>query len=273
MQRLIGSIGVVFGGFTWTPVGREFVKAVFWDRVVHVMNPILDPALSLAMDYGPGLLVICIGLYFLIGRDKIARTIGWARVKLNIWVILAVISGIACIGFVIAYFIDLSRGPVVWKFGASSPINTWMNTTDKVLWVEGFHITGQNRWNDPISPTRAFIRSDLNSRTIKLGIPNAQGIPADVAEFSIPGEAQILLRASFTSSDPALHSGISLNEFRTEFGRFTFFFEWDGGSYKKQFREADVDHFVQLADQKNRDARELASQQVPNRNGAVPKSR
>lgn len=86
-DRFKAFIFAVLGGATTFPVAREFIKSLFWDRVIHFMNPILESGFLLFQDYG---IPACFGiaaLYFGIGREKLTSLADWAKRRLNLWLV------------------------------------------------------------------------------------------------------------------------------------------------------------------------------------------
>ena len=91
----------VLGGATFAPIIKEYIKSLFWDRVVQFMNPAISLTFLFVQDYGIPIAMVLAGLYFGMGKDKLAAIIDWGRRKLNIWLMgaaLATILLFACIG-------------------------------------------------------------------------------------------------------------------------------------------------------------------------------
>jgi hypothetical protein len=58
--------GLALGGLSFasaTPLGREFFKNYFWDRVLHFMSPVLEPLGPWIIDYGPAVAFLIAAVY------------------------------------------------------------------------------------------------------------------------------------------------------------------------------------------------------------------
>jgi len=64
-EKIAGIFVLLFGATSWTPVGREFLRAIFWDRVVHFVSPIFSMPLNFVLEYGlpAAATVVMIGRY------------------------------------------------------------------------------------------------------------------------------------------------------------------------------------------------------------------
>ena len=68
LRKIGGAIIVIIGGASWLPIGREFLKALFWDRVLHMVNPYIEQfRWGYLFDYAPAVFFIAFGLFLLFG--------------------------------------------------------------------------------------------------------------------------------------------------------------------------------------------------------------
>ena len=250
-KRLIGFIVLFLGSVELMPVAREFLRALFWDQVIHIVDPIFSIPLNIVFGYGLPLVMVGYGLYLLLGPQKWRSTANWMRAKLNLYLVVAAILAVASIASVALYFWDHSRGPIIWTWGATSPIAFWRNGPEPLL-VDSFNIKGKNRWSDPIRIIRASIRSDISLQIIPLSIvKNGQRVIIDNTVVQ-PGESFTLnslmsaVNPTWTGQKPYADT------FRAEFPKFTFIFEYEGGKpYEVRFAEADLDGYIAEATTQN----------------------
>ena len=122
-KNIAGFMLLLFGAAGWTPLGRELLKTLVWDRVIHLVSPILQIPLSVVLDYGLPIGAISYGLYLLAGPQRRHSLVDWARTKLNIYLAIAAIGATISVAALIGYAIDRSRGPIVW--GEHNIGSTW----------------------------------------------------------------------------------------------------------------------------------------------------
>jgi hypothetical protein len=88
------------------------------------------------------------------------------KAHLNLYLLIAAILLVgAAIAFA-GYLIDRSRGPLQWTWDTNSPVGFSMSSGGP-LWADAFQIKGRNRWGDPITITKASIRSDITQETMQ----------------------------------------------------------------------------------------------------------
>jgi len=120
-----------------------------------------------------------------------ARQLGRRRTALDPFLIVAILSGIVCLGSLLGYVLNKAEGPIKWDISNNySPLGASMRMGE-ALWIEGFQLKGMNRTDNPIEPIEAYIRSDTNMRIISLGglsrgliIPLEKSILTPDFEFS-----------------------------------------------------------------------------------------
>jgi hypothetical protein len=79
LKKIIGVVSLLLSGAWWLGIGREFIKAVIFDRVLHMLNPDDWPIAAIAVQYGPPVLLAAVGLY-LLGRGSSPATTAAAPV-------------------------------------------------------------------------------------------------------------------------------------------------------------------------------------------------
>src|SRR5579872_3600752 len=112
-NRITAAIFGVLGGLSALPFGRELLKNIFWDRVIHFMNPILEPAFQLIQEYSIPAAFFLIALYFGVGRDSLIALVDWSKRKLNWYLVTSIVFGCASIVALALFFWDRSRGPIL----------------------------------------------------------------------------------------------------------------------------------------------------------------
>jgi hypothetical protein len=137
------------------------------------------------------------------------------------------------------YLYDRSQGPVVWTWNEHCPIT--IGRTDDVYGVYSFGFSGLNRSDEPISKIKTFIKSNITGETMPLGFAAGQLVPAE--KVIIPPGVQFFLHAVLPGGNNS--AGIPFEHFRTDYGRFTFSFEYEGGSFVRTFNEAEVDRIIE----------------------------
>lgn len=247
LKRIFGSVLTLIGASDLAPFGRDFIRAIFWDRVVHVTDPILRASIEFALDYALPIVIVMIGLSLLAGPERRYGYANWLRKKLNIYLVIAGVATLVLVGAVIGYFIDQLRGPIDWVLDSpGSPIEFY-RAPDGPLVVSGFRIIGTSRSDLPAPLQSAFIRSDITGETIpfKFGIPGGE-IGADEAVVEPHGSVNMF--AAIPASEDQRKTGISLDWFTREFGRFTFMLEYaDGKKFEKSFSSQDVEILITKA--------------------------
>jgi hypothetical protein len=179
---------------------------------------------------------------------------GPASRRMSYWLVGGGIAGLVCVGLIGGYFVERGRDPIIWTWGSTSPVAITMASPDSVPRVTRFQFIGENRLGDPVTVKRAYVRSDIDGRTIDLPIAGA-----------IPGGRKFnLVFVLPTTNDSDQISGMSVARFRAIFGKFTFVFEYDGDApFIKTFDEAAVEKLLALAETDNREALQKAAAAKP----------
>jgi hypothetical protein len=136
------------------------------------------------------------------------------------------------------FFYDRSRGPIIWTWNENNPLS--IGRSGDVYGIYAFSFTGFNRSNEPISKIKAFIQSKITGEVTPLGFAAGQLIPAE--KVVIPPEVKFFLHAVLPGAKDG--AGISFDNFRKDFSRFTFSFEYEGGKFVKTFDEAEVNQVI-----------------------------
>src|SRR3569833_2802671 len=105
-DRFKAYIFAILGGATALPIASEFIKSHFWERVIHVMNPILEAFLPAFQDYGVPVSFGLAALYFGIGKEKLSTFFEWWKRKLNLWLLLAGAGAVAFVGGLVGAWWD-----------------------------------------------------------------------------------------------------------------------------------------------------------------------
>jgi hypothetical protein len=186
---------------------------------------------------------------FLFKMVDFSAFVAWLVSKqMNYWLVGAGISGLVCIGLIAGYFVDRTREPIIWTWGPSSPVAIAMSSPDFVPRVARFQFIGENRSGDPVVAKHAFVRSDVNGRTIDLPIAGA-----------IPGRRKFNLVYVLPATDDSQTGGMSVARFRANFAKFTFVFEYEGGEpFTRTFDEAAVETLLAVAETYNKEALQKA---------------
>jgi hypothetical protein len=220
------------------------------------------------------LLIVAAAVVFVLGVqiDGFSIRVGrphLGRLRLNIYVATMMASALVFGGTAVAYFVDRARGPIIWSWGPNSPIAMSMSSGGP-LWIDGFQIAGENRWDELVVPVRAFIRSDFNGQIVQLAFAGDNG-PVKIEQAAIPGHRKFFLVATLPSRDERHSSGIVAEAFRADFPKFTLVVELESvRPYIVSFSEADVDALLAQGERANRDALKRAAESMPN-NGVIPR--
>jgi hypothetical protein len=74
LKKIIGFVSLLLSGAWWLGIGREFIKAAIFDRILHMLNPEAWPIATMAFQYGPPVLLAALGLYLLARGSAPATT-------------------------------------------------------------------------------------------------------------------------------------------------------------------------------------------------------
>lgn len=151
---------------------------------------------------------------------------------------------VATVAFIVAWswvYYDRSQGPIIWQpWGISSPI-TLNGGGDRTPFVFAFYFIGANRSDEPIEPTRAYVISNLNKKTLELQFGGSDPVNKNV----IPPKAEFNLVAVVGKNESPPREGISIAAFLADFASFTFIFESPQKNYRFRFDEAKVSSLLE----------------------------
>jgi hypothetical protein len=262
-------------GLTWTGRSRraafqETIEFLLGRRRQAVVTLVLGGLYLVAVWVMPGqgtgegelplrvsatvLPLLAFPVVFLFKMVDISGFVTWlVSRQMNYWLVGAGISGLFCVALIAGYFVDRAREPIIWTWGPSSPVAVAMSSPDFVPRVARFQFIGENRGGDPVIAKRAFVRSDVDGRTVDLPIAGA-----------IPGRRKFDLVFVLPSTNDSESGGMSVARFRAMFPKFTFVFEYEGGApFTKTFDEAAVESLLAAAETYNREALQKANAAKP----------
>ncbi|MGM4967448.1 hypothetical protein AB7714_28400 [Tardiphaga sp. 1201_B9_N1_1] len=237
-DRFKAFIFAILGGATVLPIGREYIKSLFWDRIVQLMNPVIEPVYSALQNYGIPTVFGISAVYFAIGDSHFIRLRAWGRRMLNWYLVASAVFCAAAVAAIGLYFWDRSRGPIIFSWKAPAPI--MLGRSGDVYKIDGFQVSGENRWDAPISNIRTYIRSNKTAKIVPLMfMTNGPPQPAD--RIVIQGNRPFGL-VSVSVIIP--EQSPSIEAFLLEFPSFLFSFEADGVRVSRNFDEAEVNLLV-----------------------------
>jgi hypothetical protein len=70
MRKLAGSLLLVFSISWWLGIGREFLKAVLFDKILRMLESNPTPLTDIVFQYGPPTVLAFVGLYLLASHGK-----------------------------------------------------------------------------------------------------------------------------------------------------------------------------------------------------------
>jgi hypothetical protein len=239
-MRIKGFAFVGLAAASAMPVGKEFAKNYFWDRVLHFMSPILEPIGLWIIDYGPAVVFLIAGFYVTTtGAERAAARKRIER-SVNLYLLVAGIGAVTLLGGLVGAWWDYRRGPVIFTWNLSSPIN--IGGSGNVYYIGSFSIGGENRWDEPITKIKASIRSNIDGRVPLFFVKNQLIDPAKVV---VPPHQKFFLAAN---AKPDGAGTMSFDEFYRDFGSFTFVFQHDDAEpIKVYFSESNVRKIVEDA--------------------------
>lgn len=164
------------------------------------------------------------------------------RIRLNPYLAIAALGAVIMVGATASYFWDRSRGPILWDWGFPWLNNNYVPRLNRIV-INRFEIVGDNRWDDPIVVSEAFIRSDITNQRIDMDVHLKAGGNTWTSTTTkvVPSKGRFLLYGKF-NPDPSNYQGLPDNEFRDQFGQFSFFFN---GKLVRRFYPNDVEKLVQ----------------------------
>lgn len=241
MFKAFGSIFAAGAIGSW--FSRELLKTWFFERVLEAMNPYIAIPIGLVVEYAPPMALSFAALYLLVGEQRRSAVNYWVRRKVNPYLAVAVVAGGVSIMALILYWADRARGPIQWVLHSEgSPMMFSRLAAGQPVVFSGFYIMGHNKSDDPIPMGSAFVRSDVTGQKIRLviGVPGGN---VDPSEVTAEPDGRMTLYGQFPLGEQP--KPISVDEFRKEFGRFTFHFEYaDGRVFEKSYSSNEVDGLI-----------------------------
>jgi hypothetical protein len=244
MFRAIGS--ALAGGAIYSWFSRELLKAFFFERVLEAMHPYIAIPLGLVVEYAPPTALGAAAIYFLVGEQKRHAMNYWVRRKVNLYLAVAAVSGVVALVALILYFADRARGPIQWVLHAETSPLSFSRAPNQPMFFGGFTVIGHNRSDDPVPMGASNIRSDVTGQKISMvvGVPGGN---IDSSEATIEPRGTVTLYGQYPLGQNP--EPLSVEEFRREFGRFTFHFEYaDGKIFEKSYSSNEVDDLITKAD-------------------------
>jgi hypothetical protein len=172
------------------------------------------------------------------------------RYKLNPYLTFAVIGAVLCIASVIGFFWDKSRSPIFWITSSGSPI-AFEIRFGHPLTVSGFNILGNSRVDYPIRIKDTCIISGLTDQKINLEVAGVPGPPVEPNRVTLQPRGHLILMKNLSSG--RIKSELSLDEFRRQFGNFTFVFKYgENNSVEREFSSAAVERLIADAEKYKR---------------------
>jgi len=121
---------------------------------------------------------------------------------------------------------------------------------DQKLLVHFFQAQGFNRTSDPLTKVDGYVRSDRTGQKypIYFNVPPSasRALPSEINP--IPVDAIIDVRAPFLAGDALM----PMKQFLAEVVPFTFFFEYDGKTYRHSFPLEDIEPLIRQYEQEIR---------------------
>jgi hypothetical protein len=228
----------IVGALSLSSPFKKFLDTYFWDGVLHMVEPLSRPALALVVEYGPAVAFGVLGLY--LSTSPADRAAIWTRVrkKLSIYYVVAIVAALVFVGAMLGAWFDYRRGPVIWKMTMPNAPLAWEASGSGPLYFIGFQIVGNNRSNNPISPSAAYIQSNVTGARVPLTFPHDNPIASGIIQ---PG-------ATFYLIGPRPPNQTTASFVRQEFGSFTFVFESPQKNYSIRLERSDIDALIALAD-------------------------
>jgi hypothetical protein len=163
------------------------------------------------------------------------------RIKLNPWLVAVSLGAVITIGGTSGYFWDRSRGPILWDWSFRWLNNNYAPTLNRIV-INRFEIVGDNRWDDPVVVSEAFIRSDITNQRIDMDVHLKAGGNTWTSTTTkvVPSKGRFLLYGKF-NPDPNNYQGLPDNEFKDQFGQFSFYFN---GKLVRRFYPNEVEKLI-----------------------------
>jgi hypothetical protein len=118
---------------------------------------------------------------------------------------------------------------------------------DQKLLVHFFQAQGRNKTGNPLTKVDGYVRSDRTGQKypIYFNVPPGATRASPSEINAIPVDAIIDLRAPFLANDGLM----PLKQFLAEVIPFTFFFEYDGKTYRRSFSLAEIEPLIRQYEQ------------------------
>jgi hypothetical protein len=231
-------------------------SAWFFSALATVILPFIARAMGVDLTFVPfiheGLLrsgidgAICLGIAYIILFGCLLA-LGLARswgLRLNLWIALGSLGAVLMLVGIGGYLWDLSRGPIIWDWNFRWINYSYLKSNNRID-ISRFEIVGENRWDDPIVVSSAFVRSDITNNTINM-VLNIWSDEGDTPRWAIatsnviPAKGRFLLYGKL-NPEPNRYDGLQDPEFKKQFGQFSFFFN---SNLVKRFYPNDVDKLI-----------------------------
>jgi hypothetical protein len=264
-QGLVMGIKQAFA-YAWHGSGRHWDAApmqifggsvggfLIWWQEIKVPATVLDnPALS-------GVAAIAIGAIFGALVVFVVRLCWYAlvhhlRIRLNPFIVTAVVGIIIMTGGVAGYLWDRARGPIIWAWDGNWIAYSY-SSDSPILRIHGFQIIGWNRSDDPIAVTEAFVRSDITGDHVDM-LPRIQRSSPPMGYSDpvkvIPAGRKFIISGQFQPSPNAQSLEKTSESFQREFGRITFIFN---GKIVRRLYDEDIEKYISRADGERRKSAE-----------------
>jgi len=242
MRRIATLFSIVVSALSLTTPGRKLLDAIFWDWVLQFLGPVAVFFGPYAREYGPALVFFFLGLFFAASEQDRANL--YRRIKnVNIWLAGILISALVLIGLIIGYYVDQSRGKILWIQSPGAPI-TFETRADHPLSVSGFNLIGRSRVDEPLRFREAWIRSLITDRRLDLLVQGVPGMPVPPDRVTLQPFGELLLQRNLVDAMTP-DQELSLDAFRRQFGSFEFTLVYaDGTTFKKTYSTHDVNSLI-----------------------------
>lgn len=219
-------------------------------------------------------LLVVAGIVFIFGiriegwHLRMPHRRGW-RSAMHPYLIVAVLSGVVCIGATIAYLIDRSRGPIQWGadgrvFGLEIEGRLKKRGEPIEVYIYGFQFNGRNRSGNSIYQLDASITLERSQKTFPLyAVVDGQWLPMNQTKGILP-DVQFTIGCQTRSDGP--HCGELTNEliperFLIDVGPFVLNVICDGKTYTYDFPISKIEQ--QIAEQRKKLETSLNQGSVP----------
>jgi hypothetical protein len=251
MRKTFAFLSTVSAALSITPPGRKFAEVYFWDRVMHIMNPLIDSTSWVVVDYGPAVALLALsGYLFATDGQRAAFKVRVRR--LNPYLVIAAFALVIFVGALLGAWLDYRRGPVNWVLDSpGSPIGFWQSA-DGPLLVSGFNVSGTNKTDKPVSFTDAYIQSGITNQIVRfrIGVPGGDITPA---EATLEPHGSVVMVGNYPVP-PEQAQQIQVSKLKEDFGTFKFYAAYaDGRIFEKSFSADDVDALIAKAAKQHSD--------------------